>query len=135
MPPQENFRKNAQGLLSIVLVGGESTIPAISRLELNMAGRVPVGIFRGAEGLIPPDISHLLESKSFWDMVYGHWNAKLLLGSTKMGGASSNTKEIVSLISSLKRARSLSMHLLHPENPHIHESRSVPLSLMFFGMF
>lgn len=69
MPPQENFRKNAQGLLSIVLVGGESTIPAISRLELNMAGRVPVGIFRGAEGLIPPDISHLLESKSFWDMV------------------------------------------------------------------
>ena len=51
-----------------------------------------------------------------------------------MGGASSNTKGVTELISVLNRERNLANHIMHPENPHIHPTRSMHfLSGCFLG--
>lgn len=44
---------------------------------------------------------------------------------TYMAGASANTRDAALLISSLRRDRITKFHILHPENPNIHPTRSV----------
>ena len=44
---------------------------------------------------------------------------------TFMNGASANSRDTVKFIAHLKRERLIQFHVLHPENPYIHESRSV----------
>jgi hypothetical protein len=56
---QENFKKNALGLLAILEVGQEKGIAAIQNLEA-LEKRVALSAFRGAETLIPPDVEELL---------------------------------------------------------------------------
>lgn len=55
--PQENFRKNAMGLLSLAEHGGRC-IMGVRNIEQRE--KVLVSTFRGAEGLIPPDQEELL---------------------------------------------------------------------------
>jgi hypothetical protein len=55
--PQENFRKNAAGLLALCEVG-EKAVAVIRNLESRE--KIVVSTFRGIEGLIPPDVEDLL---------------------------------------------------------------------------
>ncbi len=56
---QENFKKNALGLLAILEVGQEKGITAIQNMEA-LEKRVALSAIRGAETLIPPDVEELL---------------------------------------------------------------------------
>ena len=58
--PQENFRKGAMGLLSLVEIGREKAVEAVGYLEKRNIGKVPLGIFRGAENLVEPDAMTVL---------------------------------------------------------------------------
>ena len=60
IPPQENFRKGAFGLLHIAEIGGADAVSAVAKLEED--NDIKTTIFRGAENLIPPDVRTLL----FW---------------------------------------------------------------------
>ncbi len=55
---QENFKKNALGLLALLEVGQEKGVAAIQNLEA-LEKRVALSAFRGAETLIPPDMEEL----------------------------------------------------------------------------
>ena len=57
---QENFRKGASGLLSLVEIGLDKAVIAVTNLEKVMGGKLALGVFRGAENLIPPDAMVLL---------------------------------------------------------------------------
>jgi hypothetical protein len=52
-----------------------------------------------------------------------------------MNGASANARDTAKMIAHLKRERLIKFHVLHPENPNIHDSRRVFPKLHFFGVF
>lgn len=56
------------------------------------------------------------------------------LSPTMMLGVQTTQKEVVSYISKLKRERMIRVHLLHPDNHYIHDSRSVLHSFLPGGI-
>jgi phage-related protein len=57
---QENFKKGIYGLLHIVQVARSAAVKAIEHVESTTSGLLKPNLFRGGEGLIPPDVHQLL---------------------------------------------------------------------------
>ena len=56
--PQVNWGKNAAGWYAFIAFGGAEAVAAVRALEARV-GKVPLTMFRGCEGLVPPDLRML----------------------------------------------------------------------------
>ena len=54
---QENFQKNAYGLLHLGEIAGQDAVSAVAKLEED--NELKPAMFRGAENLVPPDVKTL----------------------------------------------------------------------------
>ena len=122
MPPQENFRKGIYGMLHLAEIGGPSLVKAIEALEANTSGALKPNLFRGAENLIPPDVTRLLPFTVCIGKLVPTVNALL-----DMQASGARAKDIPNSIIKLKKDRLVSWHLENPTNDKVHPSRSMPL--------
>ena len=63
---QSNFRKAGYGLCWLAEVGMEKCVMGIERLEMNSGGKLTIGVFKGAETLIQPDVMTLFFILAFF---------------------------------------------------------------------
>ena len=62
LPSQDNYRKNAMGLLGLIEHDSSRSVLGVANLE-SLDPPVKLGIFRGAEGLCGPDMDELLSGE------------------------------------------------------------------------